>query len=99
LPTPGHNATGGDETPQAVGRGNVSEQLAYAKQVDSFAAAVEGREAFPAPGQQGWRNQVILVYTGFGGAVSPRYVAVRMGPLARMVMGGKSLFRRETFYY
>jgi predicted dehydrogenase len=38
----------------------VSNQLAYARQVDSFAAAVEGREVFSAPGEQGWQNQVIL---------------------------------------
>jgi predicted dehydrogenase len=38
----------------------VSNQLAYAKQVDSFAAAVEGREVFPALGDQGLRNQIIL---------------------------------------
>jgi predicted dehydrogenase len=34
--------------------------LAYARQVDSFAAAVEGKEAFPAPGEQGWQNQEII---------------------------------------
>lgn len=38
----------------------VSNQLAYAKQVDSFAAAIEGHEEFPAPGEQGWQNQIIL---------------------------------------
>jgi predicted dehydrogenase len=38
----------------------VSNQAAYARQVDSFAAAVEGRESFPVPGEQGWRNQLIL---------------------------------------
>jgi predicted dehydrogenase len=38
----------------------VSNKLAYARQVDSFAAAIEGREEFPAPGIQGWQNQVIL---------------------------------------
>ena len=37
-----------------------SNRLAYAKQVDSFAAAVEGRELFPARGEDGWRNHVIL---------------------------------------
>jgi len=37
-----------------------SNQLAYARQADSFAAASEGRELFPAPGQQGWQNQLIL---------------------------------------
>jgi predicted dehydrogenase len=38
----------------------VSNELAYARQVDSFAAAVEGREVFPVLGQQGWQNQLIL---------------------------------------
>jgi predicted dehydrogenase len=38
----------------------VSNQLAYARQVDAFAAAVEGKAAFPAPGEQGWQNQEIL---------------------------------------
>ena len=34
--------------------------MAYARQVDAFAAAVEKRADFPAPGQEGWRNQLIL---------------------------------------
>jgi predicted dehydrogenase len=38
----------------------VSNQLAYARQVDAFAATVEGREGFPVPGQEGWQNQLIL---------------------------------------
>jgi len=38
----------------------VSNQLAYARQVDAFAAAVEGKAAFPIPGEEGWRNQEIL---------------------------------------
>jgi 1,5-anhydro-D-fructose reductase (1,5-anhydro-D-mannitol-forming) len=38
----------------------VSNQLAYAKQVDAFAAAVEGKARFPAPGEEGWQNQEIL---------------------------------------
>ncbi|MGD0790191.1 MAG: Gfo/Idh/MocA family oxidoreductase [Terriglobales bacterium] len=45
---------------QRVAEETVSNQLAYARQADSFAAAVEGREVFPALGQQGWQNQVIL---------------------------------------
>jgi len=45
---------------QRVAEEAVSNQLAYARQVDSFAAAVEGREVFPAPGLQGWQNQLIL---------------------------------------
>ena len=45
---------------QRVAEETVSNQLAYAKQVDSFAAAVEGREVFPVPGPEGWQNQLIL---------------------------------------
>ena len=43
-----------------IAEDTVSNHLAYAKQVDSFAAAVEGRKNFPVPGEQGWRNQLIL---------------------------------------
>jgi predicted dehydrogenase len=45
---------------QRVAEETVSNQLAYARQVDAFAAAVEGREVFPVPGQEGWQNQLIL---------------------------------------
>jgi 1,5-anhydro-D-fructose reductase (1,5-anhydro-D-mannitol-forming) len=45
---------------QRVGEETVSNHLAYARQVDAFAAAVEGQEVFPVPGQQGWQNQIIL---------------------------------------
>ena len=38
----------------------VSNQYAYARQVDMFAAAVRGEAAFPAPGEEGWQNQEIL---------------------------------------
>jgi predicted dehydrogenase len=38
----------------------VSNELAYARQVDAFADALEGRAAFPVPGEEGWKNQVIL---------------------------------------
>lgn len=38
----------------------VSNHLAYARQVDSFAAALEGHGRFPAPGEEGWRNQLVL---------------------------------------
>jgi predicted dehydrogenase len=38
----------------------VSNQSAYARQVDAFAEAVESRAQFPAPGEEGWKNQVIL---------------------------------------
>jgi predicted dehydrogenase len=43
-----------------VAEETVSNHLAYARQVDAFAAAVEGREEFPVPGQEGWKNQIIL---------------------------------------
>jgi predicted dehydrogenase len=43
-----------------VAEETVSNQLAYARQVDAFAAAVDGQEAFPVPGQQGLQNQIIL---------------------------------------
>jgi predicted dehydrogenase len=38
----------------------VSNHLAYARQVDAFAAAVEGKAAFPVPGEEGLQNQEIL---------------------------------------
>jgi 1,5-anhydro-D-fructose reductase (1,5-anhydro-D-mannitol-forming) len=38
----------------------VSNHLAYALQVDAFAAAVEGKAKFPISGEEGWRNQEIL---------------------------------------
>jgi predicted dehydrogenase len=38
----------------------VSNQYAYARQVDMFAAAVEGLAPFPVPGEEGWQNQEIL---------------------------------------
>ena len=43
-----------------VSEETVSNHLAYARQVDSFAAAIEGRNAFPVTGEQGWQNQLIL---------------------------------------
>jgi predicted dehydrogenase len=38
----------------------VSNHLAYARQVDAFADAVEGKQKFPVPGEEGWKNQEIL---------------------------------------
>jgi predicted dehydrogenase len=38
----------------------VSNHLAYARQVDAFAAALEGKTTFPVPGEEGWTNQMIL---------------------------------------
>src|SRR6202167_4893610 len=45
---------------QRVNEETVSNRLAYARQVDAFAAAIENLEAFPATGEQGWQNQIIL---------------------------------------
>jgi predicted dehydrogenase len=45
---------------QRVDEETVFNRLAYARQVDAFAAAVESRAQFSVPGQEGWRNQVIL---------------------------------------
>jgi 1,5-anhydro-D-fructose reductase (1,5-anhydro-D-mannitol-forming) len=39
---------------------SVFNRLAYARQVDEFAAAVEGKMKFPVPGEEGWENQRIL---------------------------------------
>ncbi len=41
-------------------RETVSNHLAYALQVDEFAAAIEGKAEFRAPGEEGWQNQEIL---------------------------------------
>jgi len=38
----------------------ISNQYAYARQVDMFAAAVRGEAAFPVPGEEGWQNQKVL---------------------------------------
>lgn len=38
----------------------ISNHDAYARQVDAFAAAVEGKSNFPVPGEEGWQNQEIL---------------------------------------
>jgi 1,5-anhydro-D-fructose reductase (1,5-anhydro-D-mannitol-forming) len=39
---------------------SVSNHAAYTRQVEAFAAAVEGKMKFPVPGEEGWRNQQIL---------------------------------------
>ena len=41
-------------------REEVTNRLAHARQVDAFAAAVEGRSNFPVPGEEGWRDQLVL---------------------------------------
>jgi len=38
----------------------VTNDLAYARQVDAFAAAVEGKAEFAVPAEEGWRNQLVL---------------------------------------
>jgi predicted dehydrogenase len=38
----------------------VSNRLAYARQVDAFATALLGEAPFPVPGEEGWRNQLVL---------------------------------------
>ena len=38
----------------------VSNELAYALQVDAFADAIEGKSKFMIPGEEGWRNQLVL---------------------------------------
>jgi predicted dehydrogenase len=44
----------------AIRTETVSNQPAYTRQVDAFAAAVEGKAQFPVPGEEGWRNQEIM---------------------------------------
>jgi predicted dehydrogenase len=45
---------------QIAQRETVTNNLAYALQVDAFADWIEGKAKFPAPGEEGWRNQEIL---------------------------------------
>jgi predicted dehydrogenase len=45
---------------KVVAREEVSNAASYAHQVDALAAAVLGERAFPIPGEEGWRNQVII---------------------------------------
>jgi len=45
---------------QLVSEETVSNHLAYARQVDAFAGAVEGAAPFPVPGEEGWQNQIVL---------------------------------------
>jgi predicted dehydrogenase len=43
-----------------IERETVSNSDAFVRQVDSFSAAVEGREQFPALAEEGWQNQEVL---------------------------------------
>jgi 1,5-anhydro-D-fructose reductase (1,5-anhydro-D-mannitol-forming) len=54
----------------------VSNNLAYAKQVDEFAAAVEGKSKFRAPAEEGWQNQEVLD-AAYRSIASGRLEAVR----------------------
>jgi predicted dehydrogenase len=45
---------------QVVDQQTVSNHLAYARQVDEFADAIEGKRIFRALGEEGWQNQLIL---------------------------------------
>jgi 1,5-anhydro-D-fructose reductase (1,5-anhydro-D-mannitol-forming) len=38
----------------------LSNRQAYGLQVDAFAEAIEGKTQFPVPGEEGWRNQLVL---------------------------------------
>ena len=38
----------------------VTNDLTYARHVDAFAAAVEGKAEFAVPAEEGWRNQLVL---------------------------------------
>lgn len=38
----------------------VSNHNAHSRQLDAFAAAIEGTTPYPVPGEEGWRNQLVL---------------------------------------
>jgi predicted dehydrogenase len=44
----------------AIERETVSNADAYARQLDAFSAAVEGKMVFPVSGEEGWQNQEVL---------------------------------------
>jgi predicted dehydrogenase len=43
-----------------VEKETLSNDDAYARQVDTFSAAIEGKARFPVPGEEGWQNQEVL---------------------------------------
>ena len=45
---------------EVLERREVSNTLAYAEQVDAFASAVEEGRDFVIPGEEGWKNQLVL---------------------------------------
>lgn len=48
------------QTNTTIEKETVSNLDAYARQVDAFSAAIEGKTAFPISGEQGWQNQEVL---------------------------------------
>ena len=50
----------GVEAGESSTQKQVPNRYAYARQVDAFSDALEGKGAFPAPGEEGWQNQEIL---------------------------------------
>ena len=61
----------------------VSNRLAYAKQVDAFADAVEGKAKFPVSGEEGWQNQEILdaAYRSLKSGKTEEVFQVNRGPI------------------
>jgi 1,5-anhydro-D-fructose reductase (1,5-anhydro-D-mannitol-forming) len=57
----------------------VSNAGAYTMQVDAFARALQGKEAYPVPGEEGWQNQEILdaVYRSLANGRVEKVKAVR----------------------
>jgi len=55
-----HPVTIETRRPAAIESETVSNHLAYMRQVDAFADAVEGKSVFPCSGEDGWQNQEIL---------------------------------------
>jgi len=45
---------------QPVEERNVSNEEAFVQMIEAFADAFEGKAPFPAPAEEGWRNQLIL---------------------------------------
>jgi predicted dehydrogenase len=62
-----------------IERETISNVDAYARQVDAFSAAVEGKMVFPVSGEEGWQNQEVL---------DAAYRSLRMGKLESVPMVG-----------
>jgi predicted dehydrogenase len=61
----------------------ISNRLAYARQVDAFADAIEGKSQFPVPGEEGWKNQEILdaAYRSLKNGKTEEVVQVKTGSM------------------